>query len=290
MKICPQCNTSVSDEYRFCLNCGTVLETSSNARAEPLPTLVYQGPVAAQDTVPPTVASDAPVTTPSAPPRTSKSSLAWLLLAAATVAIVGLIVTIVLLKKSATTETAAQNGPAPTPTIASSEIASIPNTNDATPVSSASPTATKQTPTPTPSPSASIDESKQPSATPTPGVVIITPTPTATPTPTPTPASAVDPNRIYSNREISERARIVSQPKATYTEEGRKNQVTGVVVLRVVLRFDGTVGNISVVSGLPDGLTEQAIAAARQIRFTPAQKDGVPVSIAQQVQYVFNLY
>jgi hypothetical protein len=60
--------------------------------------------------------------------------------------------------------------------------------------------------------------------------------------------------------------------------------------LRVILKFDGTIGSVTVVSGLPYGLTEKAIAAAKNIRFTPAQKDGVPVSVALQVEYNFSLY
>lgn len=48
--------------------------------------------------------------------------------------------------------------------------------------------------------------------------------------------------------------------------------------------------NIRPVSSLPHGLTEQAIAAARQIKFTPALKDGRPVSRQVQLEYNFNLY
>jgi hypothetical protein len=44
------------------------------------------------------------------------------------------------------------------------------------------------------------------------------------------------------------------------------------------------------VSGLPYGLTEKAIAAARQIRFQPAMKDGRAVSQFIQIEYNFNLY
>jgi periplasmic protein TonB len=46
---------------------------------------------------------------------------------------------------------------------------------------------------------------------------------------------------------------------------------------------------VLVVSGLSYGLNERAIDAARRIRFTPAKKDGVPVSMYVQVQYNFNL-
>ncbi|MBD0373542.1 MAG: energy transducer TonB, partial [Pyrinomonadaceae bacterium] len=47
---------------------------------------------------------------------------------------------------------------------------------------------------------------------------------------------------------------------------------------------------IRAVKGLPDGLTEKAIAAARQIKFVPAQKDGRNVSQYIQIEYNFNLY
>jgi hypothetical protein len=48
------------------------------------------------------------------------------------------------------------------------------------------------------------------------------------------------------------------------------------------------VQNIRVISGLPYGLTEQAVSAARQIKFTPAMKDGKPVSMWMQLEYNFN--
>jgi hypothetical protein len=41
---------------------------------------------------------------------------------------------------------------------------------------------------------------------------------------------------------------------------------------------------------LPYGLTEAAIAAARQIKFEPATLDGKPVSMFMQLEYNFNLY
>jgi len=41
---------------------------------------------------------------------------------------------------------------------------------------------------------------------------------------------------------------------------------------------------------LPFGLTERAIAAARQIKFVPATKGGRPVSVFMQLEYNFNLY
>ena len=99
-----------------------------------------------------------------------------------------------------------------------------------------------------------------------------------------------DYNKVFSGREVTSKARVLSKPEPTYTEAARKNQITGTVVLRAVFSSGGSVTNIHAVSGLPDGLTERAIAAAKQIRFVPATKDGRPVSMWMELQYNFNLY
>lgn len=83
---------------------------------------------------------------------------------------------------------------------------------------------------------------------------------------------------------------ITSKPRANYTDAARQAQVQGTVTLRVTFLASGQIGSISAVSGLPNGLTEQAIAAARSIRFEPAQKNGVKQTVVRQVQYTFTLY
>ena len=95
---------------------------------------------------------------------------------------------------------------------------------------------------------------------------------------------------IYSGKQVTTKARVISKPEPTYTEDARKNQVTGTVVLRAVFAADGTVRAIHVISGLPDGLDRRAVEAARHIRFIPATKDGKPVSMWMELQYNFNLY
>ena len=99
-----------------------------------------------------------------------------------------------------------------------------------------------------------------------------------------------DPNKVYSGKDVTSKARLISKPEPQYTEDARKNQITGTVVLKAVFSSNGTVSNIRTVSGLPYGLTEKAIAAARQIKFVPATKDGHPVSMWMQLEYNFNLY
>jgi TonB family protein len=97
-------------------------------------------------------------------------------------------------------------------------------------------------------------------------------------------------NRIYRLPEVTQRAQVISKPEPQYTEAARKNQVTGSVVLSVIFSESGEVTSIRAIRFLPDGLTEKAIAAARQIRFVPAMRNGQPVSVYMQLEYNFNLY
>jgi len=101
---------------------------------------------------------------------------------------------------------------------------------------------------------------------------------------------AEDPDHIYPPQQVTERARVLAKPEPQYTEEARRNSISGSVVLRVVFSRSGEVINIRAVQTLPFGLTEKAIAAARMIRFRPATKDGRPVNVPMQLEYNFNLY
>ncbi len=99
-----------------------------------------------------------------------------------------------------------------------------------------------------------------------------------------------DPDRVYPSSSVTERARVLSKPEPQYTEEARRTGITGTVILRVVFSRTGEVTNIRAMQPLGGGLTEKAIAAARQIRFVPAKKNGRPVSMYMQLEYNFNLY
>jgi TonB family protein len=100
----------------------------------------------------------------------------------------------------------------------------------------------------------------------------------------------VNSNQIFTGRDVTQKARVVSKPEPQYTESARKYGVTGTVVLRAVFSSDGQITGIAILRKLPHGLTDQALNAARQIKFLPAQKDGQPVSMAIQLEYNFNLY
>lgn len=84
--------------------------------------------------------------------------------------------------------------------------------------------------------------------------------------------------------------KIISKPRASYTDTARQQGVQGKVVLRVTFQANGQVGAISPVSGLPGGLTERAIAAARQITFEPAMRNGVAYTVTRTLEYSFTIY
>lgn len=84
--------------------------------------------------------------------------------------------------------------------------------------------------------------------------------------------------------------RILAKPKPSYTDSARQNQVQGTVILRVTFLASGQIGSISVVKGLPNNLTEQAIVAARSIRFEPAKNNGIAQTLTKQVEYSFSIY
>jgi TonB family protein len=81
----------------------------------------------------------------------------------------------------------------------------------------------------------------------------------------------------------------LNSPQPRYTEKARNNKIEGSVTLRVLVGADGLVNQVRVVRGLPDGLDEQAIQAAYQLRFKPAMKAGKPVAYWLPVIVEFNL-
>ena len=91
-------------------------------------------------------------------------------------------------------------------------------------------------------------------------------------------------------KRVTSPVRIISKPRPGYTDAARTNGVTGSVVLKVTLLANGSIGSITPVRRLPHGLTEQAIAAARQIRFEPKKVNGSPVSVVMTFDYGFTIY
>ena len=91
------------------------------------------------------------------------------------------------------------------------------------------------------------------------------------------PGSGVEPPRLL--REI----------KADYSDEARRANIEGEVELEIVVRRDGTVGEVKILRGLRGGLNERAVQAVRQWRFSPGRMKGTPVDVVVQVGVEFRL-
>lgn len=96
--------------------------------------------------------------------------------------------------------------------------------------------------------------------------------------------------KAFVGKEVTRKVRLGMKPEPSYTEAARQYEISGTVILKCVFRSNGSVTDIRTVSGLPYGLTDRAIQAAKRIKFIPAMKDGKYVSMWMQLEYNFNPY
>lgn len=82
---------------------------------------------------------------------------------------------------------------------------------------------------------------------------------------------------------------ILLKPKPTYPELARLYMIDGMVKLRVTFEKDSQIGEIRVLNKLPLGMTQNAMSAARDIRFSPALRIGQPYATTRVMEYPFSL-
>lgn len=82
---------------------------------------------------------------------------------------------------------------------------------------------------------------------------------------------------------------ITDKPKPAYTAEARAQKIEGDVLLDVIFTADGEVRVLDVKRGLGHGLDENAMDAARHIRFHPATESGKPVDQRAVVHIIFQI-
>jgi TonB family protein len=82
---------------------------------------------------------------------------------------------------------------------------------------------------------------------------------------------------------------LLREVKPEYTQEARRRGTEGDVVLEIVVRRDGNVGEVKVMQGLGSGLDQRAADAVRQWRFSPARRHGTPVDVMVEVAVEFKL-
>jgi periplasmic protein TonB len=84
--------------------------------------------------------------------------------------------------------------------------------------------------------------------------------------------------------------RPISTPDPQYTDEARQARYEGTCALTMIVGPDGKPRDVRIQRGLGMGLDKKAIQAVEQWRFSPATKDGQPVSVQITVEVSFKLY
>ena len=103
-------------------------------------------------------------------------------------------------------------------------------------------------------------------------------------------ADASSPLTTTTTSSSRTQLRIMSKPQAAYTGDAREANVSGTVRLLVTFGADGKIGHILVLRDLDYGLTEQAVKAARAIKFEPVTENGKPVSSVRTIEYTFTIF
>lgn len=86
---------------------------------------------------------------------------------------------------------------------------------------------------------------------------------------------------------LTTQVEILYKPKPVYTDEARRLNIEGEVLLEVVFGANGDLHVNRVVRGLGHGLDEAAVSAANRIKFKPAQRNGSPVDSLSIVHVMF---
>ena len=97
-------------------------------------------------------------------------------------------------------------------------------------------------------------------------------------------------NEAPTTDDAAHRMKIISKPRAQYTDAARRSQTQGTIRMAIEFGADGNIKEIFVFEGLPDGLTKSSVEAAKNIKFEPGTKDGKPFSTIAVISYNFVIY
>jgi len=101
----------------------------------------------------------------------------------------------------------------------------------------------------------------------------------------------IDTGPIYRPGGDVTAPRVLQRVNTQYTDAALRAKVQGNVLLDVVINTDGSVGDVKVSRSLDSrfGLDEEAIKAAKQWRFAPGMRMGVPVRVLVTLEMTFSL-
>lgn len=81
----------------------------------------------------------------------------------------------------------------------------------------------------------------------------------------------------------------VYSPEPDFSEEARHARYQGIVMMHIVIDTSGNVTDIRIDRALGRGLDENAVEAVKKWKFSPATRDGQPVSVSMMTEISFNL-
>jgi protein TonB len=93
----------------------------------------------------------------------------------------------------------------------------------------------------------------------------------------------------HGGRESIEAPRILSEVQPEYTPVAKKAKLEGTVKVRCVVGADGNVTEPTVIQGVGMGLDENAVAAVKKWKFSPATLNKKPVRVSVIVEVAFHL-
>lgn len=92
------------------------------------------------------------------------------------------------------------------------------------------------------------------------------------------------------NAAYDKPGKIISKRPPQYNARARENGVQGTIKVAVEFGADGRIRYVVPIRGLPDGLTENVVKAASEIKFEPAIKNDKPVTVIKFVEYSFRIF
>ena len=97
-------------------------------------------------------------------------------------------------------------------------------------------------------------------------------------------------NKSREKRETDKPLKIKNKPTVTYSPQDC-SQSSGRISLRVTFDKSAKVTNIEIIeSSNCERFDSNALKAAKKIKFSPAIKNGEPITVTKQVQYTFLIF
>ena len=93
---------------------------------------------------------------------------------------------------------------------------------------------------------------------------------------------------IYVTGNVTKPVKI-AEINPQYTEIARKARIQGMVILQATIDKQGDITDVKVLKGLAMGLSEAAVTAVKQWKFTPATLNGKPVAVYYNLTVNFQL-